>query len=398
MEGYCCTMNIGILIPELGGGGAERASQILGNYFIEGGNRVFYFLLDTNVKQEYLVRGEIIQTNIKSCMSKDISDIQRLFWLFKSSLQMRRLKHQYHIDVAISFMEEFNYINVLSKGREAVITRVCTILSQRKDLDGFLYKKAIVHIFYSMADKVIVMSNYALKDMCDYYGLSRKKLIKIPNAVAGLDMGKEDKWEYGNKALVCVGRLESVKQHDRIIRAFSYVTDKEKQAKLIVLGKGPNLNYLKRLCARYGLEDKVVFAGFTERITFYLKQARAFVMASKVEGFPNSMIEAMHCGAPVITTDSPGACGEIVGKPVKMGEVNSMVLCRYGILVPAMPDTKLNPALPLVEEEELLGKAMMKVLSEDRIYEEYCKRSRKRAKMYLISRVGERWNSLLDDR
>ena len=119
-------MNIGILIPELGGGGAERASQILGNYFIEGGNRVFYFLLDTNVKQEYLVRGEIIQTNIKSCMSKDISDIQRLFWLFKSSLQMRRLKHQYHIDVAISFMEEFNYINVLSKGREAVITRVCT--------------------------------------------------------------------------------------------------------------------------------------------------------------------------------------------------------------------------------------------------------------------------------
>ena len=391
-------MNIGILIPELGGGGAERASQILGNYFIEGGNRVFYFLLDTNVKQEYLVRGEIIQTNIKSCMSKDISDIQRLFWLFKSSLQMRRLKHQYDIDVAISFMEEFNYINVLSKGREAVITRVCTILSQRKDLDGFLYKKAIVHIFYSMADKVIVMSNYALKDMCDYYGLSRKKLIKIPNAVAGLDMGKEDRWEYGNKALVCVGRLESVKQNDRIIRAFSYVTDKEKQAKLIVLGKGPNLNYLKRLCARYGLEDKVIFAGFTERITFYLKQARAFVMASKVEGFPNSMIEAMHCGAPVITTDSPGACGEIVGKPVKMGEVNSMVLCRYGILVPAMPDTKLNPALPLVEEEELLGKAMMKVLSEDRIYEEYCKRSRKRAKMYLISRVGERWNSLLDDR
>ena len=49
-------MNIGILIPELGGGGAERASQILGNYFIEGGNRVFYFLLDTNVKQEYLVQ------------------------------------------------------------------------------------------------------------------------------------------------------------------------------------------------------------------------------------------------------------------------------------------------------------------------------------------------------
>ena len=392
-------MNIAILIPGLGGGGAERASQILGNYFVSNGNQVYYFLLDEKIKQDYLVQGEIVRTNIKSCMSEDIKDIQRFLWLLRSSLQIRRLKHQYKIDAAISFMEESNYINVLSKGREKVITRVCTILSQRKDISGFLYKKRIIHFFYSMADQVVVMSNYALKDMCCYYGVPKKKLIKIPNAVADGNIEKTDnEWEYGTKALVCMGRLEAVKQQDRIIRAFSYVASKEEQARLIILGKGPNLNYLKRLCARYRIEDKVKFIGFTEQTTYYLQNARAFVMASRVEGFPNSMIEAMNCGVPVITTDSPGACGEIVGKSGAIEDVNSILMCKYGILVPVMPDAKLNPELPLAEQEKLLGRAMMKVLTEDEIYDEYRKRSLKRAKMYSIEKIGKKWNYVLENK
>ena len=152
-------MNIAILIPELGGGGAERVAQILGDYYVDRGEKVFYFLQDLNIRQDYPVKGQIIKTRIRSCMEEnDVSDIQRMMRLIRSSLQMRRLKRQYHIDAAISFMEEFNYINVLSKGREKVIARVCTILSTRKELNGFLYKKGIVRFFYSRADRVVVMS------------------------------------------------------------------------------------------------------------------------------------------------------------------------------------------------------------------------------------------------
>jgi len=390
------TMNIAILIPTLEGGGAERMSQILGNYFISQGHCVYYFLLNINTKQDYSVQGEIIKTNIESCMSGETNDAQQMLQLFRSSLQMRKLKYQYKIDVAISFMEECNYINVLSRGREKVITRVCTILSQRKDLVGFLYKKEVVRFFYSMADQVVVMSNFALKDMHHYYGVPRRKLIKIPNMVTGSNMEeKEREWEYGTKAIVCMGRLETVKQQDRIIRAFTYVVGKEEQARLILLGKGHNLRYLQGLCVRNQIENKVRFIGFTDQTTHYLKHARAFVMASQVEGFPNSMIEAMSCGVPIITTDTPGACGEIVGKPKDIDRISKMIFCKYGILTPNMSTERLKPDCHLSTQEIILGDAMLLLLTDTEVYEKYRNQSFKRAKMFQLDRIVEKWNKIV---
>ena len=393
-------MNIAILISELGGGGAERVAQILGNHFVDRGDKVFYFLSDTIIRQDYPVKGKLVRTSIQSCMREEqLWDVQRVIRLLLSSLEMRKLKRQYKIDVAISFMEEFNYINVLSKGREKVITRVCTILSKRAELTGFLYKKKIVRFFYSRADRVVVMSDYAWKDMHEYYGVPQKRLVKIPNGVSADCIEKKGaEWKYGEKVIVCMGRLMEVKQQDRIIRAFSYVAEREEEAKLLILGRGPLMNYLKGLCKKYSIEDKVHFVGFTDQTSYYLRNSRAFVMASKAEGFPNSMIEAMSCGLPVITTDSPGACGEIVGKPIKTQNMDSIVPCQYGILTSVMPDEKVKADDLLTTQEKELGEAMLKVLTEDEIYKKYKKQSLKRARMYSLDRVMGKWNYLVNAR
>lgn len=390
-------MNIAILISQLGGGGAERVAQIVGNYYVDHGHKVLYLLQDNNIKQDYPVKGEIVNTGIKSCMTESgISDLHRFMHLIKAGFQMRKLKRKYKIDAAISFMEESNYINVLSKGKERVVTRICTILSDRKELNSFLYKKNIVHFFYSKADYVVIMSDYARKDMRDHYGISAKRLVKISNAVISNDVGKDEReWMYGPKTLVCVGRVEEVKQQDRIIRAFSYVAALENEAKLLVLGKGPNLNYLKGLSSILGIEDKVIFEGFTDNVMYYLRHSRAFVMASRVEGFPNSMIEAMNCGLPVITTDSPGACGEIVGKPKDVERVDDIMFCKYGILTPNVPVEKLKINSQLSKQEKILGDAMLKVLTDDSIFEKYRKRSLRRAQMYTLDRVIRKWNLLI---
>ncbi|MBD5549024.1 MAG: glycosyltransferase [Lachnospiraceae bacterium] len=389
-------MNIGILIPELGGGGAERVASILGDYYTERGDKVYYFIADMNVKQDYPVKGEIINTNIKSCMSGEFYDWQRMLKLCLSSLKIRKLKTQYKIDVSISFMEEFNYLNVLSKGKEKVITRICTILSSREDLKGVLYKKVFVHFFYSNADKVVVMSQYALKDMVYHYRIPVTKIVKIPNPANCLTAQECNKaWNFGINTILCIGRLEPVKQQERIIRAFSYVRKRKCDAKLIILGKGTKLHYLKKICEKLKIEDSVIFIGFTDNVLYYLEHARVFVMASKAEGFPNSMIEAMSCGVPVITTDSPGACGEIVGKPSNIDNINSVMLCKYGILIPNMPNEKLKIDSQLTEQEVALGEAILKVLMEEQVYENYRKQSFKRAGMMSMDKVMKKWNQVI---
>ena len=390
-------MNIAFLIPELGGGGAERVAQIFGDYYIARGHNVYYFIADMKIKQDYPVKGQIIQTNIKSSTDGNYSDIERLMKLFLASFKIRKLKMQYKIDVAVSFMEEFSYLNVLSKGKEAVIAVMCTVLSKREELNGFLYKKGIVRFFYSKADKTVALAQYALNDMHSQYGIPLKKLIKIPTPA--VDLGIKDKkntWTFGSKAVVCVGRLEPVKQHERIIRAFAYACQGEKDARLIILGKGPRLKYLRNLCEKLHIEDYVVFVGFTDNVPFYLQNARVFVMASKVEGLPNSMIEAMHYGVPVITTDSMGGCSEIVKKPKGMGDVDSVVLCKYGILTPNMPSEKFRINSEISPEETALGKAMQKVMTDDKIYEKYRRQSLKRAEMFSMEKVMERWNSIIE--
>ena len=60
-------MNIAILIPELGGGGAQRVAQIIGDYYCEKGEKVFYFLLESSIGQAYPVKGQIVHTGIKRC-------------------------------------------------------------------------------------------------------------------------------------------------------------------------------------------------------------------------------------------------------------------------------------------------------------------------------------------
>ena len=326
-------MNIAILIPGLGGGGAERVAQRLGDYYFQNGDNVYYFLLETPAKQMYSVKGNVIETGIRSCTENVVyGNIFVFYKLLQSSWIMRKYKQKYQIDIAISFMEECSYMNVLSRGREKVITRVCTTLSKRTDMKGFLYNRHIVHFFYNLSDKIVVLSDYAKKDMNKNYGIAYRKLCRIPNFIVKKDTEEtNNNWIYGEKVVICIGRLEPVKQQERIIRAFYYAQKYCKEAKLLILGTGTNKNYLEKLCGKYNIKDSVFFIGFTERVDYYLKNSRVFVMAGQ----------------------------------------------------------------ELSREEIFLGEALVNILNSDLLYERYKKLSLKRASMYSLERVIEKWNELI---
>lgn len=380
-------MNIAILIPEMEGGGAERVASLVGNYYVDKGHNVYYFLAKNNKRCAYEVHGKIINTEIQTAGSN-------MSYLVKASLIMRKYKIKYKIDVSISFMEWFNYINILSKGRDRVITRICTILSERNEIKQYyLYNRKLIKHMYNHADSVVVMTDYAMREMMEIYGVRREKLVKIPNPIARLENTNEsNEWEYGNNTVICVGRLEDVKQHNIAIRAFSMVVKEIPNAKLIILGIGPNTSKIKALIRRLNIEDNVNLLGFKKNINYYLEHSKVFLMTSKTEGFPNSMLEAMSMGVPVVSIDSPGAPREILGIEGKKQDIQ---YGKYGIVTPYICNKYL--ANETIESNEIiLAKAIIQLLSDENLRKKYSKASHIRAGMYDMKKIMNMWNKTIN--
>ena len=188
-----------------------------------------------------------------------------------------------------------------------------------------------------------------------------------------------------------MGRFDPVKQHERLIRAFSYTYEKLQDARLVLVGDGKQKSYLKLVCKKLGLENGVVFAGASGDVGYFLGHARAFAMSSRVEGFPNVMVEAMAYGVPVVTTDSPGGCGEIVGKKKDSDEIQ---YCEYGILTPRIEGEMSNQTEP-GREEKLLGEALLRLLEDDDLYRKYSDKAKRRAKDFSEDKIMAIWDEVL---
>ena len=384
-------MNIAILVPSLGIGGAERVAAFLGNYYYEKGHHVFYFLLAGCGRAAFQAEGTIVKTHVFSPFSRgEKADIIRE--LAFAGRSYRKLKKRYRIDIAVSFMETCNYINICSKWKEKVVISVRTVLSERSECKGVLLNEKWIKTFYSKADQIVAVSKYVKNDLSKVYGIKEKKITVIPNvSVLYAPLRKDMPWEYGPKTVVSVGRLDPIKQQERMIRAFSYVAARQPEARLLLVGGGNRINYLKSVCTKMRVDDRVVFIGESAEVGYYLSNAKVFAMSSRVDGFPNAMVEAMACGVPVVTTDSRGGCGEIVGKA---GSNDELQYCKYGILTPHMEGKP--PEEQLSREERMLGEGMLQLLENEELHKKYSARARKRARDYREEIIIARWERIVE--
>ncbi|MBP3819027.1 MAG: glycosyltransferase [Butyrivibrio sp.] len=390
-------MNIAILIPSLGGGGAERVAQKLGNHYVDEGDKVYYFLLNDHGRAEYDVKGKVVNTGVIPPSSIRSGGMRGfLFRMFQASAHIRRLKRKYQIDAAISFMEECNYLNIFSQRGERVIVRICTILSMRDDMNHFLYNSKVIRFFYSLPCRIVVMSRFARKEMNKVYFVSKRKIHIIPNPVEPVNYDyfrKAGYADYGKNCIISVGRLDPVKQQDRIIRAFSVTLKTVPNAKLVLVGRGDNERYLRSVAAEVGVADCVELAGFCKDVWDKFGHAGCYVMASKVEGFPNGMVEAMSHGIPVVSTDSPGGIEDILGREIKIAD--DYTICKYGIKTKKMPMGKAQKGEAITEEERRLGMAMAKMLTNEDLRLHYSKKSQERMIKYRPENVFIHWDRLI---
>ena len=108
-----------------------------------------------------------------------------------------------------------------------------------------------------------------------------------------------------------VGGLNPTKNFALLLQAFALLRD-EPGLMLVILGEGPERPAMERLAGELGLAGRVLLPGAVGNPFAFMARARLFVLCSRFEGFPNVIVEAMACGAPVVATASPSGIAEIV--------------------------------------------------------------------------------------
>ncbi|MFH1741835.1 MAG: glycosyltransferase family 4 protein [bacterium] len=108
-----------------------------------------------------------------------------------------------------------------------------------------------------------------------------------------------------------VGRLTKEKRHAWMLETLRPVLREHPLSRVMVVGSGPEDSRLKRLAARLGIRERILFTGHREDIHRLLPILDVFLLCSESEGYPVSLAEAMAAGCAVVSTNV-GAVRELV--------------------------------------------------------------------------------------
>lgn len=156
---------------------------------------------------------------------------------------------------------------------------------------------------------------------------------QIPVVFNGIDLSKcQVKDDYAKKEnfkILHIGRFMDVKNHGLILRSFAQFVKQHPDAKLQLLGEGELREEMEQLAKRLQIESSVEFAGLQSNVYPWLHNADVFILPSKFEGMPMTLIEAMGTGLPIIASAVGGVPDMLTdGKNALLIRPESTELCK----------------------------------------------------------------------
>lgn len=385
--------NIMMIIPTLSSGGAERTLSNLANSLKDYYN-IKFVVFDAQ-KNIYKCDVPIIDLNITS----KIGRVGKAYNLIKKIIKVKKIKKNEKIKCTISFLQTPNLINVLTKGKDKVIISIRNEASK--------YNKKTDYYTIKHADLVVAISRMVEYGIIDKFQIEKKKSKTIYN---GCDINRIQKqakmdenikfkevFNANNKVIINIGRLTNQKGQWHLIRAFKLVVEKVKNAKLVILGEGELEGYLRELISDLDLENKVLLIGFTSNPYKYMIKSDVFVFSSLYEGLGNSILEAMACQLPIISTDCKSGPREILAPNTDLKSTcDDVEKCEYGILVPVCDGTYYRANDKITEEEKKLADAIIKMINDEDELKKYKEKSAKRILDFEQEKNTQEWINTIE--
>ena len=204
-------------------------------------------------------------------------------------------------------------------------------------------------------------------------GRSGVTVLCIPNAVPAPDVEPSDG---DSKLIVAAGRLLKIKRYDRLLHAFALVAEKHPDWRLRLYGRGRRQDQLRALIDSLGLSDRAFLMGPHSPIEAEWAKGAIAAVSSSAESFGMTLVEAMHCGVPVVSTDCPYGPGEIITNG------------RDGLLSPLADDERVTV--------RSYADALLQLIEDPALRHRMGREALQRAQRYAPDRIAAEYERLIE--
>jgi len=332
---------VAFFLPDMRLGGAERVALTLIAYFVDHGIDVDLLLMEAT--------GELLVDVPESVRVIDLKAprIRRALTGLVSYLGRERP------DALQVSMWPLTVVGIIAGKLARTHTRVVVsehvVLSEQYGGSArtMAAMRATLRLFFPLAAARICVSAGVVDDVAGLSGLPSRRFDLVYNPIGAPDhivtsAAVDSQWGGEGPRILTVGSLKIQKNQALLLDAFARLPDN--QARLTILGDGPLRAELEYRVVELDLAGRVAMPGFTNDPWPYYASADLFVLSSDYEGFGNVIVEAMHAGLPIVSTDCSSGPAEILANgeygdlvPVGDGEALAGAI-QFSLSRPPSPD------------------------------------------------------------
>jgi glycosyltransferase involved in cell wall biosynthesis len=303
-----------LLIPHLGGGGAEQVTTLLANGLSHEKYELHLGLMTEQESGSFSALPWIAVHALGAARVRAAAfPLLRLVWSLKPALILSGMAH---LNFLVLLLRP-----ILPSGTAVLVRQNATVSAVLASGAVPSYTRLLYRRLYRHADRIICQTRAMADDLRRELALAGDCVAVLPNPV-NVDQIQcalsepPSEWTGPGPHLLAVGRLSQEKGFDLLLRAFAAARERFPCADLTIVGGGLEDAPLKAQCRTLGLEDAVHFTGPIACPYAYFPGATLFVLSSRHEGLPNALLEAAAGGLPLVALPSSGGVVNLIqGQP-----------------------------------------------------------------------------------